>query len=234
MEDMLLEKVTPTERIEVVLALRNQLARYGIEKMLQSVDIVTRQRSYDDLTTALDTVAGVGAACELGTVVVVVALREIDGDAPLGLRAAAERGVKVLFLLDELDRRKLSRVAPTDGSGFMFADELGAGTLRQTLTRLRDGEMPMSARLTRSLLTTDDDGGLFDGGGRSEIRITPRERHVLTLLVEGLSNKQIARRLDISDHGAKRHVANILAKLNCPNRTLAVAKALREGLCVLP
>jgi two-component system, NarL family, nitrate/nitrite response regulator NarL len=233
MEDVLLEKVTPTERIEVVLALRNELARYGIEKMLQSVDIVTRQTSYDDLTTALDTVAGVGAACDPGTVVVVVALSEIDGEAPPALRAAAERGVKVLFLLDELDRRKLRRVAPTGGSGFMFADELGAGTLSQTLTRLRDGEMPMSARLTRSLLTTDD-GGPVDGEGRSEIRITPRERHVLMLLVDGLSNKQIARRLEISDHGAKRHVANILAKLNCPNRTLAVAKALREGHCPLP
>ena len=55
-------------------------------------------------------------------------------------------------------------------------------------------------------------------------------RQALVLLAKGMSNKQIARRLNISEHGAKRHVANVLAKLNCPNRTLAVALALRHGL----
>src|SRR6266700_4144088 len=53
---------------------------------------------------------------------------------------------------------------------------------------------------------------------------------VLVLLVEGLSNKQIARELGISIHGAKRLVANILIKLNCPTRTLAVRAALTLGL----
>ncbi len=65
-------------------------------------------------------------------------------------------------------------------------------------------------------------------------QLTRREREVLQALSEGLSNKQIARRMAISEHGAKRHVANIMAKLNCPNRTLAVSKALREGLCPPP
>ncbi|WP_144070101.1 response regulator transcription factor [Nonomuraea indica] len=44
----------------------------------------------------------------------------------------------------------------------------------------------------------------------------------------------MARRLGISEHGAKRHVANILAKLNCSNRTLATAVALRRGLVSPP
>ncbi|MCI4066752.1 LuxR C-terminal-related transcriptional regulator [Micromonospora sp. R77] len=60
--------------------------------------------------------------------------------------------------------------------------------------------------------------------------LTPRERQALKLLAEGLSNKQIARRLGISEHGAKRHVGNVLAKLNCPNRTVAVTVALNHGL----
>jgi DNA-binding NarL/FixJ family response regulator len=60
--------------------------------------------------------------------------------------------------------------------------------------------------------------------------LTPREQAALALLVQGLSNKQIARRLTISEHGAKRHVANLLAKLNCPNRTMAAVVAVREGL----
>lgn len=59
--------------------------------------------------------------------------------------------------------------------------------------------------------------------------LTPREQDVLSLLVLGLTNKEIARKLHISSHGVKRLVANILAKSNTPSRTLAVAKALQDG-----
>jgi DNA-binding CsgD family transcriptional regulator len=62
------------------------------------------------------------------------------------------------------------------------------------------------------------------------VRLTPREHQVLALMADGLSNKQIGRRLDISFHGAKRLVASVLAKLDSPTRTVAVAKALREGI----
>jgi DNA-binding CsgD family transcriptional regulator len=62
--------------------------------------------------------------------------------------------------------------------------------------------------------------------------LTPRERQVLDLLVEGFSDKQIAHRLRISQHGVKRLVSNVLAKLNCPNRTQAVAVALTAGIAV--
>ena len=62
------------------------------------------------------------------------------------------------------------------------------------------------------------------------IGLREREEQVLALIEQGLSNKQIAKCLSISQHGAKRHVANVFAKLNCPNRTLAVALALRDGI----
>lgn len=61
-------------------------------------------------------------------------------------------------------------------------------------------------------------------------RLTLRERQALTLLVEGMSNKQIARRMSISDHAIKRVMAKMLVKLNCTNRTQAVALALTCGL----
>lgn len=53
-------------------------------------------------------------------------------------------------------------------------------------------------------------------------------------MAEGLSNKQAARRLQISEHGVKRLVGNVLAKLNCPNRTLAVVRAIEDGLLAGP
>jgi DNA-binding NarL/FixJ family response regulator len=60
--------------------------------------------------------------------------------------------------------------------------------------------------------------------------LSPRELEVLALLAEGAPNKVIARRLDISVHTAKFHVASIIAKLNAANRTDAMATAMRMGL----
>lgn len=61
-------------------------------------------------------------------------------------------------------------------------------------------------------------------------RLSPREREVLDLLVDGLAIAQIARRLFISGSTAKTHVANIYEKLNAGNRAQAVMAAVRLGL----
>jgi DNA-binding CsgD family transcriptional regulator len=60
--------------------------------------------------------------------------------------------------------------------------------------------------------------------------LTPREREVLALLAEGASNKTIARRLGISVHTAKFHVASLLDKLDATGRTDAVMHAARLGV----
>jgi DNA-binding NarL/FixJ family response regulator len=63
--------------------------------------------------------------------------------------------------------------------------------------------------------------------------LTRREREVLQMLAAGLSNKEIAARLNISDHTAKFHVASILGKLGTTTRTEAVTAAIRRGLVLL-
>ena len=63
--------------------------------------------------------------------------------------------------------------------------------------------------------------------------LTPREAEVLQLLAEGLPNKSIARKLDISDHTVKFHVNAILSKLGAQSRTEAVVRATRLGLILL-
>ena len=60
--------------------------------------------------------------------------------------------------------------------------------------------------------------------------LTPREIQVLELVAEGLPNKLIAKRLEISDQTVKFHVASICGKLGAANRTEAVRKAIRNGL----
>jgi DNA-binding NarL/FixJ family response regulator len=86
----------------------------------------------------------------------------------------------------------------------------------------------LAARLLPGRLAAVDVGL----GGRTE-PLTPREREVLELLGHGLSNRQIAERLDISEHTAKFHVASVSGKLGASSRTEAVSRGVRRGLITL-
>jgi DNA-binding NarL/FixJ family response regulator len=64
--------------------------------------------------------------------------------------------------------------------------------------------------------------------------LSPREREVLELMAQGLTNRQIAARLWISDPTVKTHVSHILAKLGMPDRTQAIVHAMSRGLVAAP
>jgi two-component system, NarL family, nitrate/nitrite response regulator NarL len=89
----------------------------------------------------------------------------------------------------------------------------------------------------RDLIITATEAAIaLDADGDAEpasIDLTPRERQVLELLARGASNKAIARRLEITPHTAKFHVAAIVAKLGAAGRTDAVARAMRLGLVMI-
>jgi ATP/maltotriose-dependent transcriptional regulator MalT len=73
------------------------------------------------------------------------------------------------------------------------------------------------------------------GDGRIVLpQVTAREREVLRLLAEGLTNRQIAERLIISEHTVHRHVTKILRKLDLPSRSAAAATAVQAGLLERP
>lgn len=80
------------------------------------------------------------------------------------------------------------------------------------------------------------DGSLIprpDPGEGLIAELTPREIQVLRLLAEGLVNRDIADRLNISEHTIKFHIGSILGKLQASSRTEAVARGLRSGLIEL-
>ena len=86
-----------------------------------------------------------------------------------------------------------------------------------------------NGRVERSLVRDPNE----NPDGVPEEPLTPREIEVLGLIAEGLPNKGIARRLDISDQTVKFHVASIYGKLGAANRTDAVRRAFRRGLITL-
>jgi two-component system, NarL family, nitrate/nitrite response regulator NarL len=208
--------------VELVVALRNRLARTGVESLLRGGDGASCSGSCGDIQTGIDVALR-------NRSILLVALQDIREADRLALRAAVDRGLEVLVLVDEEDSGELGRLAEVQVSGLLWGPVLSAELLRDSLAQVECGQITIPPELARPVLmgASRRDHGIAGG---LAVRMTPREREVLGLLVEGLSNKQIARQLGISTHGAKRLVANILAKMDVPNRTIAVAKALRNGL----
>ena len=83
--------------------------------------------------------------------------------------------------------------------------------------------------MTDRILAVHANGG-STANGHSANRLSLRELHVLKLVARGLSNKQIAARLTISDKTVRNHMSRIFKKLSAGNRTEAVMKAMRSGL----
>jgi DNA-binding NarL/FixJ family response regulator len=115
----------------------------------------------------------------------------------------------------------------------------GRDELRATIAAVTTGLAVLPPPLLAALLepaapdTAPPPAGAVDGASWGGQALTAREREVLAAMADGASNKAIARRLGISFHTAKFHVAAILAKLDADSRTEAVAKAAHLGLVML-
>ncbi|RWK40076.1 helix-turn-helix transcriptional regulator [Mesorhizobium sp.] len=122
-------------------------------------------------------------------------------------------------------------VLPTAADDLLIA---AAARLAAAGYRISGEGRPLSDRHDDFVFHDDDlsDGEpVDDSAGRPAL--SPRESEVLALLAEGAPNKVIARRLNISVHTAKFHVAAILIKLGAANRTDAIAIAMRQGLVLV-
>ncbi|NYH52721.1 MULTISPECIES: response regulator transcription factor [Nocardiopsis] len=161
-----------------------------------------------------------------------VVILACDGDRTNDIEDIAKRfggfGSKVLLLLTRSDGSLFDSAARVPTDGFLVLDQLTTEVLDESLQKVISGDVVIPPSIAGHLLAQ-----MRDGQGQPRMmlpELTPREEQALQLLVGGLSNKQIATRLRISQHGAKRLVANLLAKLNCKNRTMAVATALQYKL----
>jgi DNA-binding NarL/FixJ family response regulator len=112
--------------------------------------------------------------------------------------------------------------------GVVLRDQVGPG-IHAALAAVRSGLIVMDTALASSLVPTQP-ARSSEGSGKGRGDLTERERQVVQLLTEGLSNKLIADRLGISDHTAKFHVNGVMMKLGASTRTEAVVEAMRRGL----
>lgn len=207
--------------MSVGIAIHNEIIRVGLEKVLRSLDSVSDvlvmegnddsgRRLYEAWPEAL---------------FVVVDEAEIDWVNEV-LRNSRTRDTIVLGLVGHLvDELPASPEGKFDA--LVASSSADSSTLDAALTAARSGMALLPRTLMQRVLAHIDRCSL-DVAFSAPAQLTPREYQALCLLTQGMSNKQIASRLNISVHGAKRLVGNILARLNVPNRTMAAAAALKS------
>ena len=122
------------------------------------------------------------------------------------------------------------------GASAVLSERADADILSTAIRAATLGLTTLSAEFRDHLVDSSGFRGALESDAEDEpppIELTARELQVLRLLAEGASNKSIARRLGITPHTAKFHVASIVAKLGATGRTDAVAKAMRLGLVMI-
>ncbi|WP_051950876.1 response regulator transcription factor [Actinacidiphila yeochonensis] len=200
----------------MTVVIRDPVVRGGLELLLAGLQVVGTLTVGEELPED-----DPGARRPPGGVVI---LSAADRGWTGVLRQVLDRGPdKVLVLLAEPEVPVGLDGTPVDG--FLLQQETDAVALTAALSQVVVGGMPLPAPLARQLLAQ-----AAAVPPRRPRLLTTREQQALELLADGLSNKQIGRRLNISEHGAKRLVTSLLIKLDAPNRTRAVAMALQEGL----
>ena len=141
------------------------------------------------------------------------ATRAILGDAP---------GSTVLVLTSFSDRRQITGALDAGAVGYLLKDA-SADDVVDGIRIAAGGGSPLDPRAARSLLETKSAPDPLAG-------ISPREREVLALLLDGMPNKLIARRLEISEKTVKSHLTSIFRQIGVSDRVQAVLWVERQGL----
>jgi DNA-binding NarL/FixJ family response regulator len=152
--------------------------------------------------------------------VVVMDIRMPGMDGLDATRLLRERApdVPVILFTAYSDRPLLSRGLESGARGYVLK-EASHDTLLKAIEKVASGETYVDPALMPSFLGKDQTDML-----------TAREREILQLLADGMSNADVAQKLFISQETVKSHVRHILTKLEADTRTQAVAIALREAI----
>ncbi len=147
-----------------------------------------------------------------------------------GVEAIAEikrrtPNIKVIVLTTFGDEVRVNAAMEAGADGYLLKDADGEALL-QAIHAVQRGDVPLHPRVARYLVRgtagNDDVGRVSD--------LTEREKEILRLVAQGLSNKAVAQALNICEGTVKVHVSNILSKLNVSSRTEAAVWAVQIGL----
>ncbi|HVL80998.1 MAG TPA: response regulator transcription factor [Actinomycetota bacterium] len=208
--------------IRVVVVEDHTLVREGLVTMLDVEEDIEVVAQAGDGEEALEVIL----EHEPDVVMLDLRLPGMDGMEVLKRVKAQKPQIRVLVLTVHDEQQYVGEAVLSGADGYLLKT-VSHAELTDAARRIAKGEAVLHPAVARSVLTeltTLAAGGPDDGG------LSPREREILTLLAQGLSNKQIASRLQVGVETVKTHISSILGKLDAVDRTQAVALALRRGL----
>lgn len=208
--------------IRVVIADDHILVRQGIRAFLETYPDLILVGEADDAATA-------AALCaEQHPDVALVDLVMPGGgiEATRSIRTTSPQTQVVL--LTSFDDAQQIVAAVQAGALSCLLKDVDAEALADTLRKAARGEAVLHPRVAAKLMDALRRGS--EPGSEVLESLSQREREVLTLMAEGLSNQQIADRLGIGEKTVKTHVSNVLGKLDVSDRTQAAVYAWKSGL----
>ena len=203
--------------IRVLLADDHGVIRDGLGRLISSLEDI------ELVGTAADGAEAVALAAELAPDVVVMDLEmpRLDGIEATRQVLADHPRTAVLVLTSFSDRPRILGAIEAGACGYLLKD-VAADEVAEGIRAAARGESPIDPRAARTILTAQAEPD-------PAAQLSAREGEVLALLVEGLPNKLIARRLEISEKTVKTHLTSIFRTLGVTDRTQAALWAQRSG-----
>jgi DNA-binding NarL/FixJ family response regulator len=211
--------------IRVLLADDQELVREGFARLLRDVDDVEVVGQAANGAEAVDLVR----TAAVDVVLMDVRMPVMDGVEATSRITTASSDVRVLVLTTfDLDE-EVHRALLAGASGFMLKDT-PYYQLVHAIRVVAAGESVLAPSATRRLIRDLSVKHAPNSADRALLdRLTDREREVLLLMAEGLSNAEIGARVFLSEATVKTHVGRVLTKLGCRDRVQAVVLAHRAG-----
>lgn len=200
------------------------LIRAGVAAVLDAQPdlMVVGQASDGDQAVALV------SDCRPDVLVMDIRMARVDGVEATRTVCAAEEAPPVLMLTTFDGDPDVVRALRAGAAGYVLKRH--PDDLAQAVRRVADGEVWLDPSVAGQVLAAL--AAIPTPGSPSSAVdvLTPREREVLALLAEGLSNAEMARRLFVGEGTIKTHISRILCKTGCRDRAQATALAFTSGL----
>lgn len=206
-----------TPPIRVVVVDDHAVIRAGLDQLLAGTDDMEVVGQAKNGAEALDIVRRT-----LPDVVLMdLQMPGVDGVTATRNIKAAGIDADVLILTSFSDSARIVGALDAGAVGYLLKDADPEEVL-QGIRAVSRGESPIHPKAARALLGSRS--------GSNHVQLTAREKEVLTLVREGLANKQIGRRLDISERTVKAHLTSAFARIGVGDRTQAALWADHNGL----